>query len=73
MPGPPTPESLCRAQVLECANKFKSQKKAAVLSDVKGDEQYKARHLQYRAAQVELVLRQCGEGRALETFGVAVK
>ncbi|KAL4432191.1 hypothetical protein ABPG77_005953 [Micractinium sp. CCAP 211/92] len=27
--------------VLECANKFKSQKKAAVLSGVKGDEQYK--------------------------------
>lgn len=29
-------------QVLESANKFKSQKKAAVLSSVKGDEQYKA-------------------------------
>lgn len=30
-------------QVLECAHKFKSQEKAAVLSSTKGDEQYKVR------------------------------
>lgn len=29
-------------QVLECAHKFKSQEKAAVLSAIKGDDKYKA-------------------------------
>lgn len=43
--------------MLECANKFKSQKKAAVLSGVKGDEQYK--------------VRRSGAGSAFQDCGVS--